>query len=66
MNEAVWPLFYLFPSLQVLMESEQLKIATAQVHDQDSVLRYKSVKNDDLKLDLRHALALEKESGHEY
>ncbi|OWM71098.1 probable enoyl-CoA hydratase 1, peroxisomal [Punica granatum] len=35
-------------------------------NNQDMVLRYKSVINDGLKLDLGHALALEKERGHEY
>ncbi|KAI9194017.1 hypothetical protein LWI28_002350 [Acer negundo] len=35
-------------------------------NNQDLVLRYKSVINDGLKLDLGNALALEKERGHEY
>ncbi|PKI78255.1 hypothetical protein CRG98_001313 [Punica granatum] len=35
-------------------------------NNQDMVLRYKSVINDGLKLDLGHTLALEKERGHEY
>ncbi|CAL5346847.1 unnamed protein product [Camellia sinensis] len=52
-------------------ESELLKkareIATAIIkNNQDLVLRYKSVINDGLKLDLGHALTLEKERAHEY
>ncbi|KAA8531217.1 hypothetical protein F0562_005869 [Nyssa sinensis] len=35
-------------------------------NNQDLVLRYKSVINDGLKLQLGHALALEKERAHEY
>lgn len=35
-------------------------------NNQDLVLRYKSVINDGLKLDLGHALALEKKRAHEY
>ncbi|KAG6575117.1 putative enoyl-CoA hydratase 1, peroxisomal, partial [Cucurbita argyrosperma subsp. sororia] len=35
-------------------------------NNQDLVLRYKSVINDGLKLDLGHALALEKERAHAY
>ncbi|XP_022138775.1 probable enoyl-CoA hydratase 1, peroxisomal isoform X1 [Momordica charantia] len=35
-------------------------------NNQDMVLRYKSVINDGLQLDLGHALALEKERGHAY
>ncbi|KAK4742670.1 hypothetical protein SAY87_000671 [Trapa incisa] len=35
-------------------------------NNQDLVLRYKSVINDGIKLDLGHALALEKERAHEY
>lgn len=35
-------------------------------NNQDLVLRYKSVINDGLKLDLDHALALEKRRAHEY
>ncbi|KAM7279719.1 hypothetical protein ACFE04_006853 [Oxalis oulophora] len=35
-------------------------------NNQDLVLRYKSVINDGLKLDLGHALALEKERAHNY
>ncbi|KAG6667970.1 probable enoyl-CoA hydratase 1, peroxisomal [Carya illinoinensis] len=55
----------------VVDEGELLKkareIAEAIVkNNQDLVLRYKSVINDGLKLDLGHALALEKERAHEY
>lgn len=35
-------------------------------NNEDLVLRYKSVINDGLKLDLSHALVLEKERAHEY
>ncbi|KAJ0035812.1 hypothetical protein Pint_24330 [Pistacia integerrima] len=35
-------------------------------NNQDLVLRYKAVINDGLKLDLGHALQLEKESAHDY
>nr|GEW25811.1 probable enoyl-CoA hydratase 1, peroxisomal [Tanacetum cinerariifolium] len=35
-------------------------------NNQDLVLRYKSVINDGIKLDLHHALLLEKERAHEY
>ncbi|KAI8561842.1 hypothetical protein RHMOL_Rhmol04G0373300 [Rhododendron molle] len=52
-------------------ESELLKkareVAEAILkNNQDLVLRYKSVINDGLKLDLGHALVLEKERAHEY
>ncbi|KAL7178304.1 hypothetical protein ACSBR2_031453 [Camellia fascicularis] len=52
-------------------ESELLKkareVAAAIIkNNQDLVLRYKSVINDGLKLDLGHALTLEKERAHEY
>lgn len=55
----------------VVEEGELLKkareIAEAIVrNNQDIVLRYKSVINDGLKLDLGHALALEKERAHDY
>lgn len=55
----------------VVEESELLKkaqeIAEAIIGNyQDMVLRYKSVINDGLKLDLGHALSLEKERAHEY
>ncbi|KAL6982337.1 hypothetical protein U1Q18_015831 [Sarracenia purpurea var. burkii] len=52
-------------------ESELLKkareVAEAILkNNQDLVLRYKSVINDGIKLDLGHALTLEKERAHEY
>ncbi|XP_052208691.1 probable enoyl-CoA hydratase 1, peroxisomal [Diospyros lotus] len=52
-------------------ESELLKKARAVAeaiikNNQDLVLRYKSVINEGLKLDLGHALALEKARAHEY
>ncbi|OIW00149.1 hypothetical protein TanjilG_29139 [Lupinus angustifolius] len=55
----------------VVEEGELLKksreIADAIVkNNQDMVLRYKSVINDGIKLDLGHALSLEKERGHDY
>ncbi|OMO58488.1 Crotonase superfamily [Corchorus olitorius] len=55
----------------VVEESELLKkarqIAAAIVkNNQDLVIRYKSVINDGLKLDLHHALALEKERAHKF
>ncbi|KAK9933985.1 hypothetical protein M0R45_021153 [Rubus argutus] len=55
----------------VVEESELLKkareIAEAIVkNNQDLVLRYKAVINDGLKLDLGHALTLEKERAYEY
>ncbi|KAE9610006.1 hypothetical protein Lal_00006606 [Lupinus albus] len=55
----------------IVEEGELLKksreIADAIVkNNQDMVLRYKSVINDGIKLDLEHALSLEKERGHDY
>uniref|UniRef100_A0A368UJF6 Enoyl-CoA hydratase n=1 Tax=Glycine max TaxID=3847 RepID=A0A368UJF6_SOYBN len=55
----------------VVEEGELLKksreIADAIVkNNQDLVLRYKAVINDGLKLDLGHALSLEKERAHNY
>ncbi|KAL5983476.1 hypothetical protein ACLOJK_017562 [Asimina triloba] len=55
----------------VVEGSEVLKkaheVAEAMIrNNQDLVLRYKSVINDGFKLDLSHALALEKERGHAY
>jgi len=55
----------------VVEEGELLKkareIAEAIVrNNQDMVMRYKSVINDGLKLDLGHALELEKERAHDY
>ncbi|KAK2644394.1 hypothetical protein Ddye_019589 [Dipteronia dyeriana] len=55
----------------VVEEGELMKkaqeVALAMIkNNQDLVLRYKSVINDGLKLDLGNALALEKERGHEY
>ncbi|KAF1887596.1 hypothetical protein Lal_00040650 [Lupinus albus] len=55
----------------VVEEGELLKksreIANAIVkNNQDMVLRYKSVINDGIKLDLGHALSLEKERAHDY
>ncbi|KAJ4956943.1 hypothetical protein NE237_013726 [Protea cynaroides] len=55
----------------VVEESELLKkareIAEAIIkNNEDLVLRYKSVINDGFKLDLGHALALEKERAHNY
>ncbi|KAM7463155.1 hypothetical protein LguiA_031276 [Lonicera macranthoides] len=43
------------------------EIAEAMIkNNHDLVLRYKSVVNDGLKLDLQHALLLEKERAHDY
>lgn len=55
----------------VVEEGELLKkvraVAEAMIkNNQDLVLRYKAVINDGLKLDLGHALALEKERAHDY
>ncbi|KAK9182181.1 hypothetical protein WN944_025324 [Citrus x changshan-huyou] len=55
----------------VVEEGELLKKARAVAevmikNNQDLVLRYKAVINDGLKLDLGHALALEKERAHDY
>lgn len=55
----------------VVEEGELLKkaraVAEAMIkNNQDLVLRYKAVINDGLKLDLGHALALEKEQAHDY
>ncbi|XP_058082186.1 probable enoyl-CoA hydratase 1, peroxisomal [Magnolia sinica] len=55
----------------VVEESEVLKkaqqVAEAMIrNNQDMVLRYKSVINDGFKLDLSHALALEKERAHAF
>ncbi|KDP27905.1 hypothetical protein JCGZ_18985 [Jatropha curcas] len=55
----------------VVEGSELLKkcreIAEAIIkNNQDLVLRYKAVINDGLKLDLNHALSLEKERAHDY
>lgn len=55
----------------VVEEGELLKkareVAGAMIkNNQDLVLRYKAAINDGLKLDLGHALALEKDRAHEY
>ncbi|XVE65502.1 hypothetical protein DITRI_Ditri08aG0004900 [Diplodiscus trichospermus] len=55
----------------VVEESELLKKArqiagAIMKNNQDLVIRYKSVINDGLKLDLCHALALEKERAHKF
>ncbi|KAK9288551.1 hypothetical protein L1049_017552 [Liquidambar formosana] len=50
---------------ELLKKARQVAEAIIK-NNQDMVLRYKSVINDGLKLDLGHALALEKERAHEY
>lgn len=44
---------------QLLKKAREIASATIK-NNQDMVLRYKSIINDGLKLDLGHALALEK------
>lgn len=50
---------------ELLKKAREIAEAIAK-NNQDLVLRYKAVINDGLKLDLGHALALEKERGHDY
>ncbi|XP_057471252.1 probable enoyl-CoA hydratase 1, peroxisomal [Actinidia eriantha] len=50
---------------ELLKKAREVAVAILK-NNQDLVLRYKSVINDGLKLDLGHALALEKERAHEY
>ncbi|RDX87617.1 putative enoyl-CoA hydratase 1, peroxisomal [Mucuna pruriens] len=50
---------------EVLKKSREIADAIVK-NNQDLVLRYKAVINDGLKLDLGHALSLEKERGHDY
>lgn len=50
---------------EVLKKAKQIAEAIIK-NNQDLVLKYKSVINDGFKLDLAHALALEKERGHSY
>ncbi|XP_057420864.1 probable enoyl-CoA hydratase 1, peroxisomal [Lotus japonicus] len=50
---------------EVLKKSREVADAIVK-NSQDLVLRYKSVINDGLMLDLGHALSLEKERGHDY
>ncbi|MED6223153.1 hypothetical protein PIB30_071250 [Stylosanthes scabra] len=50
---------------EVLKKSREIAEAIVK-NNQDLVLRYKSVINDGIKLDLGHALSLEKERGHDY
>ncbi|TXG71578.1 hypothetical protein EZV62_000157 [Acer yangbiense] len=50
---------------ELMKKAQQVALAMIK-NNQDLVLRYKSVINDGLKLDLGNALALEKERGHEY
>ncbi|KAH7666599.1 3-hydroxybutyryl-CoA dehydratase protein [Dioscorea alata] len=50
---------------EVLKKAKEVAEAILR-NNRDMVLRYKSVINDGFKLDLRHALALEKERGHSY
>ncbi|KAF8041431.1 hypothetical protein BT93_A0123 [Corymbia citriodora subsp. variegata] len=50
---------------QLLKKAREIAEAIIK-NNHDLVLRYKAVINDGLKLDLSHALALEKERAHEY
>ncbi|MED6130371.1 hypothetical protein PIB30_000267 [Stylosanthes scabra] len=50
---------------EVLKKSREIAEAIVK-NNQDLVLRYKSVINDGIKLDLGHALSLEKERAHDY
>ncbi|CAL0325424.1 unnamed protein product [Lupinus luteus] len=50
---------------ELLKKSREIADAIVK-NNQDMVLRYKSVINDGIKLDLGHALSLEKERGHDY
>ncbi|KAL2459726.1 Uncharacterized protein Fot_54470 [Forsythia ovata] len=50
---------------ELLKKARQIAEAIIK-NNQDLVLRYKSVINDGFKLDLGHALSLEKERAHEY
>ncbi|KAK6160968.1 hypothetical protein DH2020_004349 [Rehmannia glutinosa] len=50
---------------ELLQKARQIAEAMIK-NNQDLVLRYKAVINDGFKLDLGHALALEKERAHEY
>ncbi|KAG8370530.1 hypothetical protein BUALT_Bualt14G0126400 [Buddleja alternifolia] len=50
---------------EVLKKARQIAEAIIK-NNQDLVLRYRAVINDGFKLDLGHALALEKERAHEY
>ncbi|KAJ4839739.1 hypothetical protein Tsubulata_047599 [Turnera subulata] len=50
---------------ELMKKARQVAEAILKNH-QDLVLRYKSVINDGLKLDLGHALSLEKERAHSY
>ncbi|KAF3456367.1 hypothetical protein FNV43_RR01017 [Rhamnella rubrinervis] len=50
---------------QLLKKAREVAEAILR-NNQDMVLRYKSIINDGLKLDLGHALSLEKERGHAY
>lgn len=52
-------------SSEVLKKAKEVAAAILKNH-RDLVLKYKSVINDGLKLDLGHALALEKERAHNY
>lgn len=56
---------YVVEEGQLLKKAREIAEAIIK-NNHDLVLRYKSVINDGLKLDLGHALALEKERAHEY
>ncbi|XP_065863837.1 probable enoyl-CoA hydratase 1, peroxisomal [Euphorbia lathyris] len=56
---------YVVEQSELMNKANQIAEAIIR-NNQDLVLRYKSVINDGLKLDLGHALSLEKERAHEY
>ncbi|EOY06748.1 hypothetical protein QUC31_016109 [Theobroma cacao] len=56
---------YVVDESELLKKARQLAGAIVK-NNQDMVVRYKSVINDGFKLDLHHALALEKERAHKY
>lgn len=56
---------YVVEEGQLLKKAREIAEAIIK-NNHDLVLRYKSVINDGLKLDLGRALALEKERAHEY
>ncbi|XP_057957345.1 probable enoyl-CoA hydratase 1, peroxisomal [Malania oleifera] len=56
---------YVVEGSELLKKAREVAEAIMK-NNQDLVLRYKSIINDGLKLDLGHALTLEKERGHEY
>ncbi|KAM6545008.1 hypothetical protein CsatB_025744 [Cannabis sativa] len=56
---------YVVEENELLNKAREIALAIIK-NNQDLVLRYKAVINDGLKLDLGHALSLEKERAHDY